>query len=198
MNCSGLLKFCQPNRCENGGTCVPLMDAFLCECSAGYKGKTCGELVNKCDSNPCRNEGTCTTTSSEYKCACTKAYEGDNCEKEVDFCKDKKICENEGVCVSQTRFANFTCNCTSNYMGTRCEILKDVGRPDQRTANSDQTDIIIGVAVACILLILLVIIIVIYKKRSANGTYSPSKQELDGGRVELNSVLKPPNLERLI
>jgi len=35
-------------------------------------------------------------------------------------------------------------------------------------------------------------------KRATRGTYSPSRQEVTGSRVELGQVLKPPPEERLI
>jgi hypothetical protein len=91
-------------------------------------------------------------------------------------------------------YQNYTCNCTEGYSGTLCEVANPLPSKAE-----EPVGLIIGVVAACILLILLVLILVLlYKKRSGNGTYSPSKQEMDGGRVELNSVLKPPNLERLI
>lgn len=36
------------------------------------------------------------------------------------------------------------------------------------------------------------------KKRADRGVYSPSKEEVNGSRVDMNNVLKPPPEERLI
>lgn len=36
------------------------------------------------------------------------------------------------------------------------------------------------------------------KKRATSGTYSPSRQEMSGSRVELGNVMKIPPTERLI
>lgn len=41
-------------------------------------------------------------------------------------------------------------------------------------------------------------IIVAKNKRATRGTYSPSRQEMSGSRVEMGNVLKPPPEERLI
>ena len=36
------------------------------------------------------------------------------------------------------------------------------------------------------------------KERAMHGTYSPSRQEMSGSRVEMGNVMKPPPEERLI
>ena len=36
------------------------------------------------------------------------------------------------------------------------------------------------------------------KKRRTRGTYNPSRQEMNGSKLELGRVLKPPPEERLI
>ena len=47
-------------------------------------------------------------------------------------------------------------------------------------------------------MLLFVLLVIVLKKRTSNGTYNPSKEELEAGRVELDSMLKPPPPERLI
>lgn len=32
---------CSENPCQNGGTCVPGVDAHTCDCSPGFKGRRC-------------------------------------------------------------------------------------------------------------------------------------------------------------
>jgi hypothetical protein len=40
--------YCDPNPCENGGTCVNGEEGFTCQCAAGWMGTTCsGELINQ-------------------------------------------------------------------------------------------------------------------------------------------------------
>ncbi|XP_036757174.2 sushi, nidogen and EGF-like domain-containing protein 1 isoform X1 [Manis pentadactyla] len=43
---------CSENPCQNGGTCVPGMDAHSCDCSPGFKGRHC-ELACKKVPQPC-------------------------------------------------------------------------------------------------------------------------------------------------
>ena len=32
---------CQPNRCQNGGSCTDLVKGYTCSCAAGYTGDNC-------------------------------------------------------------------------------------------------------------------------------------------------------------
>uniref|UniRef100_A0A671DV90 Sushi, nidogen and EGF-like domain-containing protein 1 n=1 Tax=Rhinolophus ferrumequinum TaxID=59479 RepID=A0A671DV90_RHIFE len=43
---------CSENPCQNGGTCVPGVDAHTCDCSPGFKGRRC-ELACKKVPQPC-------------------------------------------------------------------------------------------------------------------------------------------------
>ncbi|CAM4569812.1 unnamed protein product, partial [Eretmochelys imbricata] len=57
----------------------------------------------------------------------------------------------------------------------------------------------VGAAGAILLLALVAASAIAMKKRRATqGTYSPSRQEKDGARVELWNVIKLPPTERLI
>lgn len=40
-------------------SCVDELNAYLCECLAGFSGATCDENINECDSQPCSNGATC-------------------------------------------------------------------------------------------------------------------------------------------
>lgn len=56
-----------------------------------------------------------------------------------------------------------------------------------------------GAAAAAVLVTIFGISAVAMKKRRATqGTYSPSRQEKDGARVEMWNIIKLPPLERLI
>ena len=48
------------------------------------------------------------------------------------------------------------------------------------------------------LTVIIVFVMCARSKRATRGTYSPSRQEVTGSRVELGQVLKPPPEERLI
>jgi len=75
---------CDPDPCENGGTCMAQGDAAECACLPGYGGEFCEE--DPCDPNPCANDGTCSVEEEGAICECTPGFEGDLCETEIDDC----------------------------------------------------------------------------------------------------------------
>lgn len=195
VNCSGLLKFCDPDPCING-SCIPLMDTFQCVCNKGYTGKNCSELINKCDSNPCQNGGTCTSTDGSFRCKCESGWVGEACQY-VDLCNNSP-CENGATCKTNVQTGNVSCLCRDYFTGSRCETSQEQTDPSEKTAVS-QYILIGGIIAACVLaMLLLFLLVIVMKKRTSNGTYNPSKEELEAGRVELDSMLKPPPPERLI
>ena len=195
LNCSGLLKHCSPDPCVNG-TCIPLMDTYHCQCDPGYIGNTCEESINKCQPNPCQNNGRCLQYSNSFSCNCTADWVGETC-LFPDPCKNSQ-CENGATCKTIEQFGNFSCVCPEYFTGLVCETSLEPTDPSERT--SDTPAILIGgIVAACVLaFLLLILLLVVAKKRAGNGTYSPSKEEVEAGRVEMDSVLKPPPQERLI
>ena len=195
VNCSGLLKYCSPDPCVNG-TCMPLMDTFQCHCDPGYTGKTCEESINKCDPNPCQHDGKCTPSSDSFSCTCVDVWVGKTCQFE-DPCLNTQ-CENGATCNVNNQFGNISCACPQYFTGVMCEVSLEPTDPGEQTSDTPVA-LIGGIIAACILAILLfILLVVVVKKRASNGTYSPSKEEVEAGRVELDSMLKPPPQERLI
>ena len=61
---------CDPNPCENGGTCVESGSTTSCECADGYEGVTCEDEIDECDPNPCMDNAPCTDLVADFSCAC--------------------------------------------------------------------------------------------------------------------------------
>ena len=78
-----------------------------------------------------------------------------------------------------------------------CETLK--AREPEATTSKPSVGLIVGIVAACVVAFILAVLVIIFiRRRADNGTYNPSKQEIDCGKVEMNPMLKPPPPERLI
>lgn len=53
-------------------------------------------------------------------------------------------------------------------------------------------------ALLLILFLAVVVSVIAANKRATQGTYSPSRQEKEGSRVEMWNMVQPPPMERLI
>ena len=72
---------CISNPCQNNGTCVNLIAAVNCSCTANYTGEFCQFKVSPCSpENPCLNNGSCVEKNFNYTCDCVPGYGGGHCE----------------------------------------------------------------------------------------------------------------------
>ncbi|XP_078685485.1 zonadhesin-like [Branchiostoma floridae x Branchiostoma belcheri] len=113
---------CDPNPCQNGGTCTDGVDSFTCDCIIGFEGYTCRIYVGKCDPNPCQNGGNCTEGQDSFECACGVGFLGIFCETNIDDC-DPNPCLNGGNCTDEVN--DYTCDCVAGYVGDQCETGSD-------------------------------------------------------------------------
>lgn len=63
---------CQPV-CKNGASCTDDHLDFTCDCTPGWKSKTCGESIDDCANDPCQNNAKCIDDHLFHVCDCTKA-----------------------------------------------------------------------------------------------------------------------------
>ncbi|XP_048590163.1 protein eyes shut homolog [Nematostella vectensis] len=124
---------CQPNPCENGGTCDRTVgndgsrSNYSCTCVSGYTGRNCTERDLCEPENPCANGGTCQRTigsdgSLGYNCTCAPGYLGTNC-TERNLCEPVNPCINGGTCkrtVGSDGSPGYNCTCAPGYLGTNC------------------------------------------------------------------------------
>ncbi|XP_060582307.1 fibropellin-3-like [Ruditapes philippinarum] len=122
---------CDPNPCQNDGTCTDEVNDYTCTCADGFSGENCGTDIDDCDPNPCQNDGTCTDEVNDYTCKCADGYSGGNCKTDINDC-DPNPCQNGGTCSDGVN--DYTCNCPSDFTGENCEI--DLGPPTCTRDNS--------------------------------------------------------------
>lgn len=88
-NCQTNIDDCQPNPCQNGGTCVDGVNGYNCTCTPTFMGKNCSKLYNACESfQPCMNGATCNAVlgTQNYSCNCVLGFTDANCSTNIDDC----------------------------------------------------------------------------------------------------------------
>ncbi|XP_013377338.1 PREDICTED: protein crumbs homolog 1 isoform X3 [Chinchilla lanigera] len=198
VNCEVDIDNCQNHQCANGATCISDTNGYSCLCLGNFTGKLCRH--NRLPSTVCGNEsanvtcyngGNCTELRAELKCMCRPGFTGQWCETDIDECASDP-CVNGGLC--QDLLDRFQCLCDVAFAGERCELdLAGDMTSDLLTATASVTLVLL-----LILLLAVVASIVASNKRATQGTYNPSRQEKEGARVEMWSVMPPPAMERLI
>ncbi|XP_033115813.1 neurogenic locus notch homolog protein 1-like [Anneissia japonica] len=118
---------CNPNPCQNGGTCIGF-EWYPCVCTYGFGGTYC-DRDDPCTSRPCMNGGSCIAGIFDYGsyywsfsdsegdslCWCLPGYAGDFCE--IDLCFPDP-CQNGGTC---SGYETLLCYCPYGYSGDHCE-----------------------------------------------------------------------------
>ncbi|XP_021351250.1 neurogenic locus notch homolog protein 1-like [Mizuhopecten yessoensis] len=115
-----LCRPCDPDPCQNGGTCTYSGVVSTCACPTGYGGTNCDQIDPCTLTSPCQNGATCNNPSSNvYTCTCPTGYSGSDCENTLP-CDLGTPCQNGGTC--QPVGFNYTCACASGYSGTNCQL----------------------------------------------------------------------------
>ena len=71
---------CDPNPCQNGGTCVDSGSDFSCRCPSFTSGPNCSLIIAGCWPSPCLNGGICIDVPNSFMCDCPSEYTGVICE----------------------------------------------------------------------------------------------------------------------
>uniref|UniRef100_A0A8C0C8X3 Protein crumbs homolog 1 n=1 Tax=Balaenoptera musculus TaxID=9771 RepID=A0A8C0C8X3_BALMU len=196
--------WCESQPCHNRGRCLNLWLSYQCDCYRPYRGRSChrGRFCrytrlpsavcgNEKTNLTCYNGGNCSEFQGEVKCVCWPGFTGEWCEKDIDECASDP-CLNGGQC--HDLLNKFQCVCDLAFAGARCELdLADDLLSGVFAAIGSVT-----LALLLILFLAVVASVVAANKRATQGSYSPSRQEKDGSRVEMWSMTSPPAMERLI
>ncbi|KAF7666169.1 hypothetical protein LDENG_00116300 [Lucifuga dentata] len=212
VDCEEKVDVCENHQCAHGGTCLHGLDTYACLCAENYTGPYCNERVEEipwyivvrkvrpklpvsvCGDGTrnytCFNGGNC--TERELSCDCPAGFTGHRCEQEVDECMSNP-CLNGGYC--RNLINKFVCMCDMSYAGDLCQT--------DLTSQGLTSDLLVSISVVSVMLLLALILtsvglVVVLNHRATRGTYSPSRQEKEGSRVEMWSITQPPPMERLI
>ncbi|XP_061094184.1 cubilin [Conger conger] len=118
-------KTCSSNPCQNGGTCLNLLDAFHCICPSNWQGPLCSNDMNECQvytGTPlgCQNGATCVNTPGSYSCTCSAEWHGPHCTSRYDDCQagGQDLCEH-GLCIDSDRVTpnqpKYKCICDAGW-----------------------------------------------------------------------------------
>lgn len=107
---------CEPNPCQNGGTCTLRKNGYECICPNGYMGQFC-HYKSKCFVNPCQNGGSCYENGNDFSCLCKTGFKGPKCAQR-NPCQPNP-CKNSGSCTEVD--SGYQCSCPVAFMGVICE-----------------------------------------------------------------------------
>ncbi|NXE46438.1 CRUM1 protein, partial [Casuarius casuarius] len=193
---------CVRHQCLNGATCVDGVYGYSCKCPAQYSGPRCELCLvflrwpfppEQCGKNfTCLNGGKCISETWGANCTCKPGFTGRNCQININEC-DPNPCQNGGTC--QDSVNKYECVCSASYTGERCDVNQPVWA---HLSNSSVVGAVGAAGAALLLAAAAAVAIAMKRRRATQGTYSPSRQEKDGARVEMWNVIKMPPTERLI
>ncbi|XP_042333974.1 protein crumbs homolog 2 [Sceloporus undulatus] len=126
--CSINVDECISQPCQNGGSCVDLVNSYECHCLPGYSGVECATDIDECEGHPCENGGACEDGIADYICHCILgpdgiAWGGKNCSVELTGCQSHS-CQNEALCVPTYRSGahGHLCQCRPGFYGPTCSM----------------------------------------------------------------------------
>ncbi|XP_023942426.2 cubilin-like [Bicyclus anynana] len=112
---------CQSYPCENGGTCLNLVNGYYCLCPTTWKGANCDEDVNECRNFAgtdlgCQNGATCINRPGSYECICKPGWYGLDCTRTAKNCSggDFEMC-GHGMCLPITSGEGIKCICNQGW-----------------------------------------------------------------------------------
>eukprot|EP00062_Callorhinchus_milii_P000365 gi/632935107/ref/XP_007887824.1/ PREDICTED: sushi, nidogen and EGF-like domain-containing protein 1 [Callorhinchus milii] len=113
-----ILGACDPNPCQNGGTCNETDDGYVCNCPNEFAGSDCeNEVLQPCNAHQqCPHGASCTEYKGTYRCICPQRPSGKDL---IPSPCDSEPCQKGGTCIEQD--GTYTCRCLPGFSGQHCE-----------------------------------------------------------------------------
>ncbi|XP_069007315.1 cubilin [Embiotoca jacksoni] len=117
---------CSSNPCQNGATCLSLLNSYQCLCPGNWAGPNCVTDVNECQvfagsHQGCQNGATCVNSPGSFTCTCSPEWSGALCTQRYDDCRTagQDLCVH-GLCIDADRVTPgqpaYRCVCESGWM----------------------------------------------------------------------------------
>uniref|UniRef100_A0A3P8SX64 Cubilin n=1 Tax=Amphiprion percula TaxID=161767 RepID=A0A3P8SX64_AMPPE len=119
---------CNSNPCQNGGTCLTLLNSYHCVCPTNWAGPNCATDVNECQVysetlQGCQNGASCENTPGSFTCTCSPEWSGNLCTERYDDCRNagQDLCVH-GICIDADRVVTgqpkYQCVCESGWQAS--------------------------------------------------------------------------------
>ncbi|KAM7390891.1 hypothetical protein PAMA_008881 [Pampus argenteus] len=116
---------CSSNPCQNGATCLNLLNSYHCVCPSNWAGPNCATDVNECQVysgtfQGCQNGATCVNIPGSFTCNCSPEWSGTLCTVRYDDCRNggQDLCVH-GTCIDADRITpgepKYQCICESGW-----------------------------------------------------------------------------------
>ncbi|XP_054878715.1 cubilin isoform X1 [Poeciliopsis prolifica] len=116
---------CSSDPCQNGGTCLNLLNSYHCLCPSSWAGANCASDVNECQTfagtlQGCQNGATCVNSPGTFICQCSPEWSGNLCTVRYDDCRNggQDLCVH-GLCIDSDRVVSgqpkYQCICESGW-----------------------------------------------------------------------------------
>ena len=102
---SGFVDTCEPNPCQNSGSCIASGDSFVCNCTDGFTGELCEIPTDRCedvDDDSNNDENDCDT--SKRMCSSFSVIRMDSGDRvitplsSVEYCRSIRAYCPDGSC----------------------------------------------------------------------------------------------------
>ncbi|CAC5379530.1 unnamed protein product [Mytilus coruscus] len=160
---------CDPNPCQNNGSCTDFKESYSCACTVGWKGENCTTDINECSnkqrSTMCPRHSDCFNKVGSYGCNCKNGYQDKNGDcTDVNEC-ERKPCPEHSNCTNTS--GSFMCTCWIGYVNTSMGC---------QAKTSSSIGWIVGVVLGVSFVALVVLVLtVVFLRKNRQSTFGVTK-----------------------